>query len=63
MVGVLVLNEIQIICENICFKIEIEPNPENGAREFTPSALLKRLNKFKTKLFALVKQYHMVISI
>lgn len=37
---------------------EIDVNPETGQRLFTPHVLLKRLAKFKTSLFKIVKKYH-----
>ena len=37
---------------------EIEVNPVNGLKQFTPGVLLKRLQKFKTNLFQTVKKMH-----
>jgi len=37
---------------------EIEAINEKGLKEFSPSVLLIRLNKFKTNLFQIVKKYH-----
>ena len=40
--------------------IEIEAINEKGLKDFSPSVLLIRLNKFKTNLFQIVKKYHQV---
>ncbi len=37
---------------------EIAELNEKGIKEFSPSVLLNRLNRFKTNLFTLVKDYH-----
>lgn len=37
---------------------ELELNIEKGIKEFTPNALLTRLNTFKSSLFKIVKEFH-----
>jgi chromatin licensing and DNA replication factor 1 len=43
------------ICPNLD---EVTQLNEKGVKEFSPSVLLTRLNKFKTSLFNMVKNYH-----